>query len=58
MGAFALSVVEDISDKELIKLEDQIRDIDCVNEVVSINDITGTAIPKEMIPKDSPKRAK
>jgi len=52
MGAFSLSVVENINDKDLVKLEDQIREIPCVNEVVTINDITGTAIPKEMIPKD------
>ena len=52
MGAFSVSVVENINDKELIKLEDQIREIPCVNEVVTINDITGTTIPKEMIPND------
>ncbi len=52
MGAFSLSVVSDISDKELIKLEDDIRNIGCVNEVVSINDITGSTIPESMIPKD------
>jgi len=52
MGAFSLSVVENINDKELVKLEDQIREIPCVNEVVTINDITGTTIPKEMIPND------
>ena len=52
MGAFSLSVVENINDKELVKLEEQIRDIPCVNEVVTINDITGTTIPKEMIPND------
>ena len=52
MGAFSVSVVENINDKELVKLEDQIREIPCVNEVVTINDITGTTIPKEMIPSD------
>lgn len=52
MGAFSLSIVEDINDKELIKLEEEIRNVPNVNEVVSINDITGTTIPKEMIPKD------
>ena len=52
MGAFSVSIVNDMSDKDLIKLENQIRDIDCVNEVVTINDITGTTIPKEMLPKE------
>ena len=44
-------VGNDISDKELITLENKIREIDCVNDVVSINDITGTTIPLEMLPK-------
>ena len=52
MGAFSVSIVNDMNDKDLIKLENQIRDIDCVNEVVTINDITGTTIPKEMLPKE------
>ena len=52
MGAFSVSLVDnDISDKELITLENKIREIDCVNDVVSINDITGTTIPLEMLPK-------
>ena len=52
MGAFSLSVIQDIDDKELIKLEEKIRNIGCVNEVVTINDITGSTIPEYMIPKD------
>ena len=52
MGAFSLSVIDNISNKELLELEDKIRNIDCVNEVVSINDITGSTIPIEMIPSD------
>lgn len=52
MGAFSVSLVDsNISDKELITLENKIREIDCVNDVVSINDITGTTIPLEMLPK-------
>ena len=50
MGAFSISLVEDISDKDLIELEDKIRNIECVNEVVSLNDITGLNIPEEMLP--------
>ena len=52
MGAFSVSLVDNnISEKDLIKLENEIRNIDCVNNVVSINDITGTTIPIEIIPK-------
>ena len=45
MGAFSISLVEDISDNDLIDLEDKIRNIECVNEVVSLNDLTGLNIP-------------
>jgi len=52
MGAFSVSLVDNsISEKDLIELENKIRNIDCVTNVVSINDITGTTIPLEMIPK-------
>ncbi len=52
MGAFSLSVVDDIPAKELLILEDKIRQIDCVNEVMTINDLTGTSIPTEILPKE------
>ena len=52
MGAFSVSLVDNnISAKDLIELEDKIRNIECVTNVVSITDITGTTIPLEMIPK-------
>ena len=52
MGAFSISLVDsDISNTDLIKLEDKIRKIDCVSNVVSINDITGTFIPTEILPQ-------
>ena len=53
MGAFSVSLVDnDVSDKELIALENEIRKIECVNDVVSINDITGTTIPLEILPQN------
>ena len=53
MGAFSVSLVDNkVSDKDLVELENKIRNIDCVTNVVSINDISGTTIPKEMIPKN------
>ena len=53
MGAFSISLVDNrISDIDLINLENDIRSIECVNEVISINDITGTSIPLEILPKN------
>ena len=52
MGAFSISLVDNsVSEKELSGFEDEIRKIDCVTNVISINDLTGTTIPVEMLPK-------
>lgn len=50
MGAFAIAIVENMPDKDILNLEDEIRKIEGVNKVVSINDITGTTIPIEFLP--------
>ncbi len=53
MGAFSVSLVDNkVSDSDLINLENDIRKIECVNEVISINDVTGTSIPLEILPKN------
>ncbi len=51
IGAFSVSIVNDIDEYELSKLEENIRKIDCVTEVMSVNDLTGTSIPTEILPK-------
>ena len=50
MGAFSISIINGLDDYELVRIEDDISKIDCVNEVLSINDLTGTTIPISMIP--------
>lgn len=52
MGAFSISVIDNMSDKDILKLEEQIRKIDGVEKVATIDDVTGTTIPKEMLPSD------
>ena len=51
IGAFSVSIVNDIDEYELSKLEENIRKIDCVTEVMSVNDLTGTSIPTQILPK-------
>ena len=52
MGAFSVSLVDNsVSQQELNNLENEIRDIKCVTNVISVNDLTGTTIPIEMLPK-------
>ena len=51
MGSFSIIIVENMKSKDILKLEDKIKELDTVGKVVSINDITGTSIPKEAIPE-------
>lgn len=52
MGAFSMIVVEDMSTKEIQKLEERIRGIDNVEKVMGIADVVGTSIPIEMVPEE------
>ena len=52
MGAFSLTMVENMSNKDVLELEDKIKNIDSVEKVVSIDDLTGTGIPVSMLPTD------
>ena len=50
MGAFSMIIVEKMEAKDIVKLEDKIRELDNVQKVVSAVDVIGTAIPNEAIP--------
>lgn len=52
MGSFAITVVDNMADKDLLVLEDKIRNIEGVNKVISLNDITGTAFVVDMLPDE------
>lgn len=52
MGAFSMVILEDMKPKDIISLEDKIRELDNVAKVVSANDVIGTSIPKEMLPEE------
>lgn len=52
MGAFSITIVENMANQDLLKLEERFRSIKGVSKVISINDITGTSIPVEMLPKE------
>jgi len=52
MGAFSIVVTENMSSKEIIELEEEFRNIETVEHVVSINDILGTNIPVEILPDE------
>lgn len=52
MGAFSITVVENMADQDLLIMEDKIREIDSVDKVLSITDLTGTSIPLEILPEE------
>lgn len=52
MGAFSIVVVDNMSNQEILKLEEDFRNIESVGYVASINDIIGTTIPIEMLPSE------
>lgn len=51
MGGFSVIILENMKTKEILSLEEKIKKIENVEKVVSIADIIGTQIPKEMLPE-------
>ena len=52
MGGFSVVLLEDMSTKDIVKLEEKIRKIDNVEKVASIADVLGSNIPVQMLPDD------
>ena len=52
MGAFTIISVDNTSPKDILSIEKNIKKIDGVNKVLTIDDLTGTTIPIEMLPED------
>lgn len=52
IGGFAFVMTDDLNSKNILEFEEKIKQIDHVNQVVSIADITDTTIPIEMLPNE------
>lgn len=52
IGAFSFVMVDNMSNYDLLKLEEKIKEIDSVNAVMSLADVTDTTIPIDMLPSD------
>ena len=52
MGGFSIVILENMKNKDILKLENQIKEINNVEKVISIADVIGTEIPKEMLPNE------
>ena len=52
MGAFSVSILENMTSKEILAYENKVRSIDGVEKVFSIKDLIGTTIPIEILPNE------
>ena len=52
MGAFSMIILDNIDTKDILSLENKIKELDNVEKAVSIADITGTGFPIEMLPDE------
>ena len=52
MGSFSMIVLENMKTKDILQLENKIKEIDNVEKVIGIADLVGTSIPIEMIPEE------
>ena len=50
MGAFSVVILDNMQTKDIIKLENKFKDLDNVEKVVSIADISGSSIPTDFLP--------
>ena len=50
MGGFSVVILENMKNKDILTLESKIKEINNVEKVISIADVIGTEIPKEMLP--------
>lgn len=53
MGAYSILIVDkDMKPKDVLKIEEKIRQIDCVDKVVGLYDALGTSVPINILPDD------
>ena len=50
IGSYAVAISEKLNSKEILDLEDKIKEIDGVNKVISAYDALGTEIPVSILP--------
>lgn len=52
MGSYSVIIVENMNTKDIQKLEDKIKELDNVENVIGTADILGSNIPVEMLPEE------
>ncbi len=52
MGAFSVTIIDNMAPKDVLALEEKIKEVEGVNQVVSLYDVIGTTIPLEFLPSE------
>ena len=52
MGAFSIAIIDNAKSKDILKIEDEIKKVEGVNNVMSVYDVFGTSIPIEILPNN------
>ena len=52
MGAFSVTIIDNMTAKDVLALEEKIKEVEGVNQVVSLYDVIGTTIPLEFLPSE------
>ena len=53
IGSYSILLVDKVmTPKDVLKMENKIKEIDCVDKVVGVYDVLGTTVPLEMVPED------
>ncbi len=52
MGAYSIAIIDNMKSNDVLTLEDEIRNVPMVSQVMSLYDVVGTTIPVSMLPND------
>ena len=52
MGGFSVIIIDNMETKDIVKLENKIKELDNVEKVASVADLLGSNIPEEMLPDE------
>ena len=52
MGSYSIVITENMSTKDIQKIEDKFKELDNVEKVASVADLLGSNIPEEMLPDE------
>ncbi len=52
MGAFSVTIIDNMAPKDVLALEEKIKEVEGVNQVASLYDVIGTTIPLEFLPSE------